>query len=129
MNFLYAFSPAVPPQLSSASRIAREIDGRVVEEGNEARPAGGQPQPVALRGLMVTRLRDSHGEPRAREILTVMSNPANGLSKPRAVCDAATAMYAAIADLPASEGGRLMRHLIGRQAVAPGEALRALRGS
>ena len=106
------------------------MTARVVDEGQRsAQPRVDSLSAVALRGLMVTRLREAHGERRAREILTVMSDPANGLSKPRAVCDAATAMYAAIADLPVSKGGRLMRHLIDWQAVAPGRALSALRAS
>jgi hypothetical protein len=68
---------------------------------------------------MVTRLRASHGERRAREILAVMSDPANGLSKPREVCEAATAVYSTIADMPPAQGGTLMLYMLARQAVAP----------
>lgn len=130
VNFLYGvLHSRVPSQLSRRlEKRFERLTARVVDEGQRsATPPVDSLSAVALRGLMVTRLRESHGERRAREILTVMSNPANGLSNPRAVCDAATAVYAAIADLPASEGGRLMRHLLDRQAVAPGKALSALR--
>jgi hypothetical protein len=132
VNFLYGvLHSRVPPQLSRRlEKRFEKLTARVVDEGQRsAQPRVDSLSAVALRGLMVTRLREAHGERRAQEILTVMSDPANGLSKPRAVCDAATAMYAAIADLPVSKGGKLMRHLLDRQAVAPGRALSALRAS
>ncbi len=132
VNFLYGvLHSRVPPQLSRRlEKRFEKLTARVVEEGQRsAAPRVDSLSAVALRGMMATRLRESHGERRANAILTVMSDPANGLSRPREVCEAATAMYAAIADLPASRGGRLMRHLLDRQAVAPGKALSALRAS
>ncbi len=130
VSFLYSVVHSrVPSQLSRRlEKRFEKLTARVIEEGQRsATPRVDSASAVALRGLMVTRLRESHGERRAREILTVMSDPANGLSRPREVCVAATAMYAAMADLPPSTGGRLMRHLLDRQAVAPGKALTALR--
>ena len=128
VNFLYGvLHSRVPPELSRRlEKRFEKLTARVVDEAQRSgTPRVDSLSAVALRGSMVSRLRESHGERRAREILTVMSDPASGLSKPREVCDAATAMYAAIADLPASKGGRLMRHLLDRQAVAPGKGLRA----
>lgn len=124
-NFLYGvLHSRVPPELSLLLDIRfRKLAARVIEEGQRS------PQlrvdslsAVALGKSMAARLRESHGERRAREILTVMSNPANGLAKPRAVCDAATAVYSAIADMPPSQGGKLMRHMLDRHAIAPGGA-------
>jgi hypothetical protein len=122
VNFLYGvLHSRVPPQLSRRLENRFEkLTARVVEEGRRsAQPRVDSLSAVALRRLMVARLRESHGEGRAREILTVMSDPANGLSRPRAVCEAATAMYSTIADMPPSEGGTLMRYMIDRQVVAP----------
>ncbi|HJR66138.1 MAG TPA: hypothetical protein VJ802_06890 [Gemmatimonadaceae bacterium] len=123
VNFLYSVVHSrIPPQLSwRLERRFKKLRKRVVEEGQRAADSpGDSSSAVALSKMMVTRLRASHGESRAREILTVMADPANGLAKPREVCDAATAMYAAIADMPPPHGGKLMRHLVDRQAVAPG---------
>ena len=125
VNFLYSvLHSRIPPQLSwRLERRFRKLTKRVVEEGQRSADSpGDSSSAAALSRMMVTQLRASHGEARAREILAVMADPANGLAKPREVCDAATAMYAAIADMPASKGGKLMRHLVDRQAVAPGRA-------
>src|SRR5688500_5666292 len=125
VNFLYGvLHSRVPPQLSwRLERRFKKLTARVAEEGQRsAKLRVDSVSAVELGRLMVTRLRASHGEGRAREILRVMSDPANGLSKPRDVCDAAIAVYSAIADMPPSEGGKLMRYLLDRQAVAPARA-------
>ena len=122
VNFLYSvLHSRVPPQLSwRLKRRFQKLTVRVVEEGERsARPRVDSSSAVALGRMMVTRLRASHGEGRAREILTVMSEPANGLLKPREVCEAATAVYSTIADMPLSKGGTLMLYLLARQTVAP----------
>lgn len=125
VNFLYGvLHSRVPPQLSSGLETRfEELTARAAEEGRQS------PQPrvdslaaVTLGRMMVTRLRESHGQRRTREILTVMSDPRNGLTRPSAVCDAATAVYATIAGMPPSKGGKLMRHMLDRQAVAPARA-------
>src|SRR5688500_15679535 len=123
VNFLYGvLHSRVPPQLSwRLERRFRKLTARVAEEGQ--RPAEvrvDSVSAVALGRVMVTRLRLSHGEGRAREILRVMSDPANGLSRPREVCEAATAVYSTIASMPLSEGGPLMLSMLARQSVAPG---------
>lgn len=125
VNFLYSvLHSRVPLQLSIGLDIRfRKLTARVVEEGQRSpRPRVDSRSAVTLGRMMVTRLRESHGQRRAREILTVMSDPANGLSKPGAVCNAATAVYSTIADMPPSDGGKLMRHMLERQAVAPTRA-------
>ena len=124
-NFLYGvLHSRVPPELSLLLDIRfRKLAARVIDEGQRSpQPRMDTVSAVALGKLMAARLRQSHGERRAREILIVMSNPANGLAKPRAVCDAATAVYSAIADMPPSQGGKLMRHMIDKHAVAPARA-------
>jgi hypothetical protein len=125
VNFLYSvLHSRVPPQLSwRLGRRFKKLTARVVEEGERAaRPRVESSSAVASGRMMVTRLRASHGEDRAREILTVMSDPANGLSKPREVCEAAAAVYSTIANMPPSKGGPLMLHMLDRQAVAPARA-------
>lgn len=126
VNFLYSVVHSrVPAQLSwRLERRFKKLTARVVKEGE--RPSNirvDSASAIALGGMLMTSLRSAHGEHRTREILTVMSNPANGLSKPREVCEAAAAVYAAIADMPAPKGGQLMRHVLDKQAVAPGRAL------
>ena len=124
-NFLYGvLHSRVPPELSLLLDIRfRKLAARVIDEGQRSpQPRMDTVSAVALGKLMAARLRESHGERRARDILTVMSNPANGLAKPRAVCDAATAVYSAIADMPPSQGGKLKRHKIDTHAVAPARA-------
>lgn len=131
VNFLYSVVHSrVPPQLGwRLERRFQKLTARVIEEGQRsATPLVDRSSAVALGRMMQTRLRASHGEDRAREILTVMSDPANGLARPGAVCDAATAVYAAIADMPPSQGGKLMRHVLDRQAVAPARAWAAGNG-
>ena len=122
VNFLYSVVHSrIPTQLSIGLEIRfQQLTARVAREGGRA----AEPRPdslsaVALNEMMVRQLRESHGERRAREILTIMSDPANGLSKPREVCEAATAVYSTIADMPPSKGGALMRYMLDRQAVAP----------
>lgn len=122
VNFLYSVVHSrIPTQLSIGLEIRfQQLTTRVAREGGRsAQPRPDSVSAVALNEMMVRRLRASHGERRAREILTIMSNPANGLSKPREVCDAATAVYSTIADMPPSKGGALMRYMLDRQAVAP----------
>jgi len=123
VNFLYGvLHSRVPPQLSwRLERRFKKLTARVAEEGQRsAKLRVDSVSAVELGRLMVTRLRASHGEARAREILTVMSNPANGLARPHDVCEAATAVYSTIASMPPSEGGPLMLYMLARQAVAPG---------
>jgi hypothetical protein len=122
VSFLYSvLHSRVPPQLSRRLETRfQKLTARVVEEGRRS-PNSRVDSLSAVRvgRVMVTRLRESHGERRAREILTVMADPANGLSKPREVCEAATAVYSTMADMPPSKGGTLMRYMLDRQAVAP----------
>lgn len=125
VNFLYGvLHSRVPPQLSGALDARfEELTARVADEGRRSpQPRVDSLSAVTLGRMMVARLRASHGERRAREILTVMADPRHGLSRPRAVCDAATAVYAAIADMGPSRGGKLMRHMLDRQVVAPARA-------
>jgi hypothetical protein len=53
-----------------------------------------------------------------------MSDPANGMSKPRQVCSAAIAVYSTIADMPRTRGGKLMRYMLDR---GPGQRMRESR--
>jgi hypothetical protein len=125
VNFLYGvLHSRVPSQLSPGLHTRfQELIARVADEAQlSPQPRVDSLSAVTLGRMMVTRLEDAHGQRRAREIVTVMSDPANGLAKPRAVCDAASAMYTAIADMPPSTGGKLMRPVLDRQAVAPARA-------
>ena len=122
VSFLYSVVHSrIPTQLSIGLEIRfQQLTARVAREGG--RSAQSRPDSlsaVALNEMMVRQLRQSHGERRTREILTIMSDPANGLSKPRQVCEAATAVYSTIAAMPPSKGGPLMRYMLDRQAVAP----------
>lgn len=131
VNFLYGvLHSRVPPQLSwRLERRFKKLTARVADEGQRAAEVRVDSATAAALGrLMVTRLRGFHGEARAREILSVMSDPANGLAEPRAVCDAAIAMYSAIADMPPSYGGKLMRYMLDKQTVAPARASAWARG-
>jgi hypothetical protein len=122
VNFLYSVVHSrIPTQLSIGLEIRfQQLTARVAREGG--RSAQRRPDSlsaVALNEMMVRQLRASHGERRARQVLTIMSDPANGLSKPREVCEAATAVYSAIADMPPSKGGALMRYMLDKQTIAP----------
>ena len=125
VNFLYSvLHSRVPPQLSwRLERRFKKLATRVAEQGQRsARPPVDSSRALGLSRMMVARLRASHGEDRAREILAVMFDPANGLSKPREVCEASTAVYSTIADMPLAQAGTLMLHMLARQVVAPARA-------
>jgi uncharacterized membrane protein YeaQ/YmgE (transglycosylase-associated protein family) len=110
----------LPSELSSGLETRfNELAVRAAEEGRRS------PQPrvdsltaLPLGQMMVRRLRQSHGEQRAREIHTLLSNPTRG--DPREVCAAATQLYTAIAALPSPKDGKLMRFMLDRQPVARG---------
>jgi hypothetical protein len=123
VSFLYGvLDSRMPPELSSdLERRFHELAARVAEEGRRSpQPRVDSTTAVAVGRLMFSRLRQAHGERRARELLTLMSNPANGRSKPRETCAAATAVYSTMADMPPSKGGKMMRYMLDKQPVAPG---------
>ena len=109
----------LPPELST------DLEGRyyklaaqVAKEGRET-PQIPIDEKTATAVALEMRfwLWRTYGD-RGDEMLTLLSNPDNALSKPRQVCAAATAAYGMIADMPRSRGGKLMRYMLYRR---PGE--------
>jgi uncharacterized membrane protein YeaQ/YmgE (transglycosylase-associated protein family) len=112
----------LPSELSTGLETRfHELAARVAEEGRRSpQPRVDSLSALPLGKMMASRLRQAHGERRRREILALMSDPTNGRSKPREVCAAATAVYGAMADMPRSKGGKLMRYMLDRP-VAPAQ--------
>jgi hypothetical protein len=109
----------LPPELSAELESRHyQLASRIAKEGRET------PQvpvdsvaAISLSKEMALGLRREHGR-RADQILKLMSDPANALSKPRQMCSAAIAVYSVVDAMPRSRGGKLMRYMLHRR---PGE--------